>query len=91
MNIVPIMSILQNNQHSNFEEEQWENAFDYSYLINEDGEAEPITDPETIAMFEEMDRTFAEYKKRRRTQEIIVTVMGCALWIASTVAWLWPI
>lgn len=83
MNIVPIISAMQrNNQRDLSATEMEENAFDYSYLINEDGKAEPLEsfcDEETLAMFERIDKARAEREKRQKIQEVIACVVGFAL------------
>lgn len=84
MNIVPIISAMQrNNQNSNNRRKKMErNAFDYSYLINEDGKAEPLEsfcNEEELAMFERIDKARAERKKRQKIQEVIACVVCFAL------------
>ena len=84
VNIVPIISAMQrNNQNSNNRRKKMErNAFDYSYLINEDGKAEPLEsfcNEEELAMFERIDKARAERKKRQKIQEVIAYVVCFAL------------
>lgn len=99
MNMVPIISaMLHNNQRrnerSNFTKEMEKNAFDYSYLINEDGKAEPLEafcDEETLAMFERIDKGWEAEKKKRKRQEVIAVVVAGLLLVIGTLAWMAPV